>query len=352
MYEVDQLLYLTRREVEQICQQIDSISVMYEMFRLRSSGQTILPDEAYLGWQNELGESARSLNMPGYVGGTINCLGTKIINGNIDNHKRGYPRASGLTLLHDPISARTFCIMEGAYISSLRTASVSLLAASLLKGPDVECVGVLGAGVLAQAHIALLAREHQKRFPHVKRIVLYDLMSERSEALAGVLAEALQEASIEFQVVGSAEEAVRPAQVVIPATTATEGYIPYAWLQPGTILVNVSLDDPLPEVVHRADCIIVDDWTLVKNDTRRLIGRMYRAGEVIGPDEEVKNQDRPCARIHAELCDIVAGTKVGRKSESDIILVNPFGLAIEDVAIAAMVYQQARALQLGAVLER
>jgi ornithine cyclodeaminase/alanine dehydrogenase-like protein (mu-crystallin family) len=352
MYETDHLLYLTHRDVEQACQQLDSIGIIYEMFLLRSAGQTILPDEAYLGWKNELGENVRSLNMPGYVGGSINCVGTKIINGNIDNYKRGYPRASGLTLLHDPITARTFCIMEGAHISSLRTASVSLLAAQELKGPDIECVGVIGAGMLAQAHIALLAKERQKRYPRLQQIILFDLSAERSAALQDTYAATLKEAELELRIVSSPEEAVRQAQLIIAATTTTEGYIPFAWLQPGAILVNISLDDPLPEVVLRADSVIVDDWMLVKNDPRRLIGRMYRAGQVVGPGERVETQDQPCRRIDAELGDIVAGTKVGRQSISDIILVNPFGMAIEDVALASRVYQRARELKIGLRLDR
>ncbi len=352
MYETDHLLYLTRRDVEQVCQQLDGIDIIHEMFLLRSAGQTILPDEAYLGWKNELGEDARSLNMPGYVGGTINCVGTKIINGNIDNYKRGYPRASGLTLLHDPITARTFCIMEGAHISSLRTASVSLLAAQELKGPDIECVAVIGAGVLAQAHIALLVKERLKRYPRLRQIILFDLSAQRSAALQDSYAATLQEAGIELRIVSAPEEAVRQAQLIIAATTTTEGYIPFAWLQPGTILVNVSLDDPLPEVVLRAHSVIVDDWMLVKNDPRRLIGRMYRAGQVVGPDESVEAQAPSARRIDAELGDIVVGTKVGRQRRDDIILVNPFGMAIEDVAIAAMVYQRARELKLGLWLDR
>jgi ornithine cyclodeaminase/alanine dehydrogenase-like protein (mu-crystallin family) len=352
MYETDHLLYLTHRDVEHICQQIDSIGILHEMFLLRSTGQTILPDEAYLSWQNELGESVRSLNMPGYVGGTINCVGTKIINGNIDNYKRGYPRASGLTLLHDPITARTFCIMEGAHISSLRTASVSLLASQKLKGPELECVGVIGAGVLAQAHIALLIKERQQHYPHLQRITLFDLSAERSAALHDTYATPLQEAEIELQIVSSPEQAIRPAQLIIAATTTTEGYIPLAWLQSGAILVNVSLDDPLPEVVLRADCVIVDDWMLVKNDPRRLLGRMYRAGQVVGPDEKVTTQDQPCRRIDAELTAIVVGTTTGRRSMQDIILVNPFGMAIEDIALATRVYQRARELNLGLWLDR
>ncbi len=97
---------------------------------------------------------------------------------------------------------------------------------------------------------------------------------------------------------------------------------------------------------------MVDDWNLVKNDSRRLIGRMYREGRVIGPDDPGKVSGSECRRIDAQLGDIVAGTKVGRRSPDDIILVNPFGLSLEDVALGAAVYRMARDMGIGVQLER
>jgi ornithine cyclodeaminase/alanine dehydrogenase-like protein (mu-crystallin family) len=342
------ILYLSRRDVETACGDIDSVEVVREVFRLHGSGQTILPDEAYLGWTNSSGENVRSLNMPGYVGGSLNVAGTKIINSNPGNPLRGLPRASGLTLLYDSLSTRILCVMESAYISSLRTASVSALAADLLKGADIECLAVIGAGVLARAHIELLAN----RLPDLRLILVYDLQSERASALERDLALSLEAKGVVIRVVATPEEAIKPAQLIVPVTTTTSGYIPFNWLQPGSLLVNVSLDDPLPEVVLKADQVIVDDWPLVKNDPRRLIGRMYREGAVAGPDVQAETLADDCRRIDAELGEIVVGKKRGRNNPVEVILVNPFGLAIEDVALAAHVYRAATDRKLGVFLER
>ena len=149
----------------------------------------------------------------------------------------------------------------------------------------------------------------------------------------------------------TAEETIRPAQLIVAVTTVTEGYIHFEWLQRGSILINVSLDDPLPEVVFNADLVVVDDWGLVKNDQHRLIGRMYRERQVLGPDEDGVDQSGRCRRIDAELAHLVLGTKMGRRNADEIILVNPFGLAIEDLAIATHVYQNARKLGIGEWLE-
>ena len=289
--------------------------------------------------------------MPGYVGGSLNAAGTKIINSNIANPTRGLPRASGLTLLFDTTSAYILCMMEGAFISSLRTASVSMLAAEVLRGRKIQDVAVIGAGVLAHAHIRLLIKR-RAHFPDLRCIHLFDLEAGRVSALQDSASAIAAAIGIEVHIAASAEEAIRAAQLIIPVTTTTTGYIRFDWLQPGACLVNISLDDPLPEVVLKADRVIVDDWNLVKNDSRRLLGRMYRSGQVSGPHTAGDEASSDCRRVDAELGEVVAGLKPGRRHEDEVILVNPFGMAIEDVALATRVYQLAMSRQLGIQLER
>src|SRR6266487_1365889 len=346
----DKILYLSRKDVELACASIDVVAVIRDLFKLHGSGQTILPDEAYLGWTNDRDEQVRSLNMPGYIGGDLNSAGTKIINGNIANPSRGLPRASGLIMIYDRTSVRINCIMEGAYLSSLRTACVTALSADTFKGREIECIAIIGAGILAQAHIELLV----KRLPHLRVICIFDINSARIAALKVEVEALLHRHEVELQETSSAEEAIKAAQLVVPVTTTTTGYIQFDWLQPGTILVNISLDDPLPEVVFRANKVVVDDWGLVKNDPRRLIGRMYRAGQIIGPDEVVSSiKDGEQKRhIDGQLGEVILGSKRGRSHLDEIVLVNPFGLAIEDVALAHHVYQKSLELNIGIWLER
>lgn len=145
----DAILYLCRSQVEQACTHIDSVTVMHEVFAQHGAGQTILPDESYLSCINAEGETVRSLNMPAYLNGENPSAGTKIINGNIGNLQRGLSRASGVTLLYDVTTTRILCIMEAAYLSSLRTACVSALVTKLVKGHEIVTAAIIGAGVTA-----------------------------------------------------------------------------------------------------------------------------------------------------------------------------------------------------------
>lgn len=332
----DSILYLNGREVARALEAIDIVEAVAAALAAHARGQTVLPAEAYLAWSHA-GETLRSLSMPGMVDGRA---GVKIINANPANPGRGLPRASGLTLLFDNETGRPLCIMEGARISCLRTAAVTALAADLLGAQPIERLAILGAGALARCHLELLPN----RLPHLREIRLHDLASEGAAALAAGVAAAV--------VCDSAEQAIRGAQLVVPVTTATSGYIHYDWLEPGALLVNISLDDPLPEVVLRADKVFVDDWPLVAADERRLLGRMHRAGQIRGPDDNNALTTTPARPIDGELGELLIGTREGRSRPDEIILVNPFGLAIEDVALADRVYREARRLGLGTALER
>jgi ornithine cyclodeaminase len=181
---------------------------------------------------------------------------------------------------------------------------------------------------------------------------VFDIKKERVTELLHDLAPLLESRGIATTNAESAEKAIRAAQVTVPVTTTTTGYIRFDWLQPGSLLVNISLDDPEPEVVLRAHKVVVDDWNLIKNDTRRLLGRMYRKGQVTGPNSSIETNPNGCRRIDAELGEIVTGEKAGRNNLSEIILVNPFGLSIEDLALASEVYQAAKNSGMGTFLER
>jgi ornithine cyclodeaminase/alanine dehydrogenase-like protein (mu-crystallin family) len=172
------VLFLSSRDVEAISQTMDPVAAVREALILHAAGDAGLPAEAYLAWDAPQGGRARTLNMPGFVGGSIDAVGTKIINGNPHNIELGLPRASGVTLLFDRNTARPICIMDAAFISALRTAAVSLLCLQALHGPKALRIGVSGAGYLALHHILLLANRCK-----VDRISIYDTKQRRAEGL-------------------------------------------------------------------------------------------------------------------------------------------------------------------------
>ncbi|MCX4231265.1 ornithine cyclodeaminase family protein [Streptomyces ortus] len=331
------MLELTDADVTGLLGKVDLVDVVREVFQAHADDRTVLPEESCLRWTNDQGESCRSLNMPGLVeidGRRI--AGTKIINASLGNPDRGLPRAGGIVLLFDITTARPVCSMDAARISAGRTAAVSVLAAELLWARPARSIGLIGAGALAEAHLDLALR----RWPSVREVHLYDQVPDRALRLAERLGDTYR--TVALDVVASAERAVRDAELVIPVTTTTTGYVRADWIAPGTVTVNVSLDDLLPEAFTAADQVIVDDWSLVAADTTRLLGRMHRSGDVLPPPRHRTptgaGRPAPAVEVAAELCDLISGAATGRRSAEDRIVVNPFGMSLHDVAVAGRLF--------------
>lgn len=344
MSEAELLRYLSRTDVVSAARDIDAVEVVREALQLHAEGATTLPAEAYLPWHASDGSFSRSLALPGALWGRRPAVGIKLVNSNLGNPDRGLARAQGLTVMFDRDTAYPVALMEAAYLSAWRTAACGMIAVDLL-GPDGPAnIGVIGAGVLADQHIALLS----ERRPG-SRFAVYDLSRKRSDSLVS----RCRAAGLDIRPVGSAQDAVAGAAVVLTATTTTTGYLPWEWLDPGALILHVSLDDVLPDVVARAGLVVVDDWHLVSSDDRRLLGRLWRSGDLLGPDGEAFGSPAATARrVDATLGGILNGRHAGRNGSDGVVLFNPFGMGILDVALAASVLRVAERLDLGVKLPR
>jgi ornithine cyclodeaminase/alanine dehydrogenase-like protein (mu-crystallin family) len=338
------LRYLSRDDVIRAARDIDAVAVVRDALTLHADGATTLPDEAYLPWHTSTGAFARGLALPGALWGPRPALGIKLINSSLDNTARGLPRANGLTVVFDRETAYPVAMMEAGYLSAWRTAACSALAVDLLGRAGAARVGVIGAGVLAEQHIAVLAARRPG-----SSFAVYDL----SEARRDELVTRLRAAGIDVRAAADAREAVEGATIVLTATTTTTGYLPYGWLAPGALVLHVSLDDVLPDVVQQAGLVVVDDWNLVSADDRRLLGRLWRSGDLLGPDGQAFGEPAATARrVDATLAGVIAGRHPGRTADDEVVLCNPFGMGILDVALARTVLDAAEAMCLGVELPR
>jgi ornithine cyclodeaminase len=315
------LQVLSEEEVAAKLGTVDVLEVVRNAFLAHHRGEAILPEEAALRWQGDDGGPARSIAMHAYLPGPPPCAGIKVINAAVRNPERGLPRASGTITLFDPLTARISMLLPAAEISAMRTAAVSTLAALHLANRHSVRLGILGAGVLAAAHVRMLTAE----LPITETLV-FDPVADRAQAFARWAPGG--------HVMASARESVEGADVVVAATTVTEPYVESSWLTPGALVLNVSLDDLTEAALLSADHLYVDDWEMVVADTQRLLGRLARAGRVTGPNEAPPLGGRSTT---GTLGALFAGDVPGRKGDGEVIIVNPFGLAISDIALAAAV---------------
>ena len=341
-----ELLYLSRRDVEAACAAFDVVEVVRTALLAYQRRDAVLPDEAYLSWSTPAGGSARSLNMPGWLHLESDVAGTKIINANIDNPRlRAMPRAGGLVLLFDAETAAPTALCDAALISSLRTAAVTALGLEVLHPGVRSVLAIVGCGAQAAAHLDLLAR----RGVQFDEVRLHDAQPENARRLgAAIDAGETTAPGARARAVSSAEAAVRGADVVVTTTTTTSGYIPMAWLGPGTFVSHVSLDDLLPEVLVGCDKLYVDSIALVAADHRRVLGRLMRDGVVAPTAESAPPAQRA---IDGELGGVLLG-ETPAPGDDDLVVLNPFGMSLEDIAVASTVVEVARDAGIGVRLPR
>ena len=181
----------------------------------------------------------------------------------------------------------------------------------------------------------------------IDSVLIYDRMPERAQKLAEKLH--AMDGSFRRVMTAEAEHAVRGANVVLAATTTTSAYVPYNWITRGATVINVSLDDIDADAYIKADLLYVDDWPLITADTQRLLGRLAREGKVSGPGDSVQPGRRS---VTGTIGQLLAGNCPERENVEQTVVINPFGMAIEDLALAQAVYVAAVSRGLGTALDR
>lgn len=327
----EEMRVLTRGDVRACLADLDPVATVEEALQMHSAGDTDLPAEAYMHWQNSRGAYCRSLGMPGALGtGPDRVSGMKIINAAVSNPLTGIPRAGGFSTLFDNETGRPRLLAEGALISALRTAAYTMASLRHLGPLGFGSVAFLGCGNLALVHADLLRRY----FPQVHRLELYDVRAEPVEELRRPWTAHGGTVTVH----STPESAVRNAPVVVTLTTSNDPYIPRSWLAPGAFVAHVSLDDLGPDVFAGAQAIYVDDRELVTDNPRRILGAMLNA-----------DTDRP--EITGTLGDVLTGAAAAVRPGDGIVVSNPFGMAILDIALMRHVGDIAQKRDLGLVMD-
>ena len=225
----------------------------------------------------------------------------------------------------DPENGTPAALMDGTYVTATRTAAGSALATRLLAREDSHVLALIGTGV--QAHT------HARALPRVRPIEEIRVAS-RDRAKAEAFA-----AEIGGVAVDSYEDALRGADVVAATTHAHEPVVRREWLAPGTHVNSVGLNPRGREVDARtvAEAILV-----VESRASALAPPPAGAPELVGVDP---------ANVHAELGELVTGAKPGRRSPEEVTLYKSVGVAVQDVAAAALVLAAAREQSVGREIE-
>jgi ornithine cyclodeaminase len=274
--------------------------------------------------------------MPAYLSGA-GALGAKLVTQLPGNTKVGLHTHQAVIVAFDPETGTPLALMDGTYITAARTAAGSALATRYLARDDASVLAILGTGVQAGSHLRAMVRERQ--WDDI-RIAGRDLG--KAETLA---AETSARLGRSIRAVGSFREALDGADVACATTHSPESVVRREWIRPGIHLTSVGFNPAGPEI---DGAVVADALVVVENRQQALAPWPTGLVDLIRPLEAGLIT---AEHIHAELGELFTGARPGRTSAEQITLYKSAGVAVQDVAAAALVLEAGVAGGVGVEVE-
>lgn len=269
----------------------------------------------------------------------INCMPATLVSDKMcgvkwvavfpENPAEGLRNVTGTMILSEIEHGYTQSIMDGTYITGLRTAAVGAVAAKYLAREDAQTIGFIGAGKEARRHLDMVKIAR----PNLKKCFV---SSRRDATVAAFIAEEKQRhPDMQFISCGNDyQAAVKDADIIVTATSTQEDILKAKWIKPGSLYIHVGGWEDEYAVAQKAKKIVCDEWECIKHRTQ-TISLMYKEGLLADGD------------IYANLSQIVCGELPGRESEDEFIYFCSVGLAFIDVMFAKFAYEKGKELGFG-----
>jgi ornithine cyclodeaminase/alanine dehydrogenase len=289
------------------------IAALERVFREKGEGRVEMPPKIGIHTMPDAFIHAMPASIPGQK-----AAGMKWVGGYPDNDRRGLPYITGLLILNDPETGIPVALMDCTWITAQRTGAATAVAAKYLARSESESVGILGCGVQGRSNLEAL----KVLFP-LKKVYAYDKDADRAVRYEQEMSGRL---GIEVVPVGDPKEAVVRSDMVVTAGPIL--HVPHAtiqrgWLAEGAFASLVDFDSYWhPSALHEADKFCTDDVPQLHH--YRDLGYF---------------QDIPA--IHADLGELVTGRKAGREKPEERTLACNLGAALEDIAVAPLIYERA-----------
>jgi alanine dehydrogenase len=310
-----------------------AIDTVKEAFAQLSSGKAQVPIRPQLSVPSR---RAVTLLMPAYLERT-DQMGAKIVSVFPENLARGLPIIHALVVVVDAATGQPAAVLDGTYLTALRTGAASGAATDLLARRDARVAAILGAGVQGRTQLEAVCQVRA-----IDEARVFDINREAADRYAAEMSSRGDPLPSTIVSVATPAEAVRGADVICTATTAREPVFADSDLRAGAHVNAIGAFTPEtreipPETVLRAKLVV---------DSRPAC--WAEAGDLILP----RNQGLLSADdIHAELGEIVAGSKAGRANSEEITVFKSVGNAVQDVAVAWTILAEATQKGLGIEVE-
>jgi alanine dehydrogenase len=325
------VLILDRKAVESLVDMREAIKAIEKVFLEFHEGKAVSPKRLII---NVAKHKGLMYYMPSYLSES-ESLAIKIVAQYDENLKYGLPTILASILLSDPQNGKPLAMMEGAYLTALRTGAASGVATKYLARRDSKVVGVIGTGVQARTQIWAMTEVLR----NIAKVKAYDVSPGRVEGFAKDISQKL---GLDVETVETSKQCVENSDLIVVASTSRVPVLDGNWLTKGTHVNSIGVSGPEGREL--------DDTTIKKAkivvDTKE--GVLAETGDLIVP---IKRGIISQENIYAELHEIVGGKKPGRTSDDEVTCWKAVGMAIEDAAVAKLVYDKAKKEGIGKEVE-
>jgi alanine dehydrogenase len=320
-------LYLTQDDVRSILDMGSTIEAVESAFREMGLGNIEMPARVYLHFEKYNGVL---IAMPAYIK-ALDAAGLKVVTVHPENPaKHKLPSVIARIILNDPTKGEPLAIMDGTYITAMRTGAAGAVGIKYLARKGAKTAGVVGLGVQGRSNLRALCKVRG-----VEKVKAYDILPAARKTFAEEMS---KELGIDVKAVDSVAEATKGSEIVITCTPSATPILMGNMLEKGAHVSAIGTDTAAKReldtsVLKRADKLVVD-----------FKDQAFVVGDFAVPLKEgaIKKED-----VYAELGEIVTGKKPGRTSENEVTLFKATGLAIQDVGTAFKVYQLAKKRGIG-----
>jgi ornithine cyclodeaminase/alanine dehydrogenase-like protein (mu-crystallin family) len=313
--EKREILYLSQTEVASVnLPMAEILRALETAFREKGEGKTEMPPKPGI----HPGEGDNFIHaMPAYIP-ALKSAGIKWVSGFSENYKRDLPYITGLLILNDVETGLPLAVMDCVWITAMRTGAATALSARYLARTESSVVGILGCGVQGRTNLEAL----RVLFP-VKKVMAYDVDTGIARRYAK---ETESRFGVEVVTVQKPRDAVSGCDIIVtagPIVKKPHQTIQPGWLGEGAFASLVDFDSYWhPDAMKEVSKFCTDD-------TEQLLH--YRQ---VGYFQDIPP-------IHADLGELVAGKKAGRQRAEERTMTANLGLAIDDMAVAPILYRRA-----------
>lgn len=319
--ELPSTLLLKRRDVADLLTIEECITGVENAFKLFAEGKALPPKVLGIHTSNggfHIKAGILGLSRPYFVAKA---------NANFPDNTKQFrlPTIQGIIVVCDGSNGRLLALMDSIEITIIRTGAATAIAAKYLALADARVITICGCG--NQGRISLKA---VMKVRPVERVYAFDIDEIQAKKFSGEFAHATE---VIPTTANELSIALRQSHIIISCTPSKKPFIHAGDIMPGTFIAAVGADSEEKQELH-ADLLA----------TAKIVVDMVEQSACIGEVHHAISQGKiTLANIHAELGDIITGKKPGRESKEEIIIFDSTGIALQDVAAAAIVYEKAQA---------